>query len=96
MAELDHYIVVHVRERNPDSFTTDMARVRKAIHKEAEKHDLKVADVVIRGDRARTYYGFANPWPEISAIFNKLMFQAKTAPRVPAIRPRRTWLDDEL
>lgn len=54
---VEHYILVRVKDTPVDGFQTPMALIRQAIHDATEEHDLAVADIVLRGDRERDILG---------------------------------------
>lgn len=71
---LVHYIIVRVKEEHPDSATSDLARVRRAIHAVTYEHGLAVADFVSRADHQHVFgTKISNRYREIDEWFTAVM-----------------------
>ena len=70
-----HYIVIEVREAGHEGAA---GFLRSRIHGLAQDHGLDIADVLVRGDRERSYIGTPEPWQAVRDAFRSVMPRRET------------------
>lgn len=77
------YIVIEVRERDPERPAADMVLLRNQLHSASQALGLNIADVPVRFDRDISYTGVPEPWEPLHKLFQSVFAARLTAEFTP-------------
>jgi hypothetical protein len=75
MSNHEHYIIVKVIERPGVRATTDVGRIRQAVHDALQEHDMGVSTMVLHGDRNKDVLGrdITRDYTAVRGIFHETL-----------------------